>query len=337
VKKQHHIAHYLACFVTWLTTLAFCCQFLMVPEVWAALTHSPKTIRFRVPLWILQDGIPITPPLLQEDIAFFSDSDPLKIIRQTEPGSPTLLFLAFDLVGDLPTITPAKRAIINQIQELGPEYWVGLILARETLSVLQKPTRDKKLLQEKIEETRQIGKAGLLESIQSLADFSSSLMNRSTIRIGVILVTDSDVGNYRFNYLNSPINRSDSRDLSRRFPDRALQEEFIRISNAIVAYPVPLLVVHIDPKNDRMNRTYQEGLGQVANTMGGRLFLSKSPGDIARTLQEAFDWVTSFYVIDFEVPRRPVGLFKIKARFHSSLSPKTYLNYPVQLFFPAKN
>ena len=309
----------------------------MVPEIWAALPPSPKTTRFRVPLWILQNGIPITPPLLQEDLAFFADSAPLKIIRQTEPGSPTLLFLAFDLVGDLTTITPAKQAIINQVQELGPEYWVGLILAQETLSVLQEPTRDKKLLQEKIEETRQIGKAGLLESIQALADFSSSLMNRSTIRIGVILVTDSDVGNYRFNYLNSPINRSDSRDLSRRFPDRALQEEFVRISNAIVAYPVPLLVVHIDPKNDQMNRTYQEGLGQVANTMGGRLFLSKSPGDIARTLQEAFDWITSFYVIDFEVPRRPVGLFKIKARFHSSLSPKTYLNYPVQLFFPVKN
>ena len=147
MKKQHNTTHYLACFVTWLTTLAFCCQFLMVPEIWAALPPSPKTTRFRVPLWILQNGIPITPPLLQEDLAFFADSAPLKIIRQTEPGSPTLLFLAFDLVGDLTTITPAKQAIINQVQELGPEYWVGLILAQETLSVLQEPTRNKKLLQ----------------------------------------------------------------------------------------------------------------------------------------------------------------------------------------------
>ncbi len=162
-------------------------------------------------------------------------------------------------------------------------------------------------------------------------------MRRSSVRVAVILVSDSDVANYRTDYLNPPINRRDRRDLSRRFQGRALQEEISRMSTAMVRFPVPLLVVHVAPGRDQLNRIYQDGLGLVASAAGGRLFLSKSTGDIPRTLQEAFEWADSFYVIEFEVPRRQSGVFEIEAKLHSTLFPAARLSYPDRLFFPSKN
>ncbi len=111
------------------------------------------------------------PPIGPGDLSFFIDSVPLQITRQEEPGAPTLLFLAFDLVGDQASINPTKQALINQVQKLGPEYWVGLIQAQETISVIQDPTRDKPLLLKKIRQSNQFGKAGLLESIQGPGGF----------------------------------------------------------------------------------------------------------------------------------------------------------------------
>ncbi len=311
---------------------------LLVPSVLPAeKTAADNSIRFCVPVWILKEGTPIQPQIARGDLSFFIDSAPLQITRQEEPGTPTLLFLAFDLVEDQAFINAAKQAIVDQVRKLGPEYWVGLIRAQETISVIQDPTKDKQLLLEKIRQSSQFGKAGLLESIQALADFSSSLMRRSSVRVAVILVTDSDVANYRTDYLNRPINRRDRRDLSRRFEGRALQEEISRMSAAMVRFPVPLLVVHVAPGRDRLNRTYHDGLGQVTSAVGGRLFLSKSAGDIPRTLQEAFEWADSFYVIEFEVPRRQSGVFEIEARLHSALFPTTRLSYPAQLFFPPES
>jgi hypothetical protein len=271
----------------------------------------------------------------REDLSIFAVPEPFTITRQEQPGTATFLFLAFDLVEDQAPINAAKQALAEEVRKLGPEYWIGLIGVQDTLSVIQDPTRDKRLLLNKIQQSRQFGKAGLLESVQALADFSSSLMRKSSIRVAVILVTDSDVANYRTEYRNPTINRSDSRDLSRRFQGRALQEEISRLSTAMVRFPVPLLVVHVAPGRDSLNRTYQDGLVQLTGAAGGRLFLSKSTGDIPRTLQEAFEWADSFYAVEFEVPSRPSGLFEIEARLGATLSPTMRLTHPARLFFPS--
>lgn len=307
---------------------------LSVPPV--DKTPAADGIRFCVPLWVLKDGAPVQPRMGRGDLSIFAGPEPLQITRQERPGTPTFLFLAFDLVEDQAPINAAKQSLAQEVRKLGPEYWVGLIGVQETLSVIQDPTKDKRLLLKKIRQSRQFGKAGLLESIQALADFSSSLMRRSSVRVAVILVTDSDVANYRTEYRNPTINRSDSRDLSRRFQGRALQEEISRLSTAMVRFPVPLLVVHVAPGRDSLNRTYQDGLVQVAGAAGGRLFLSKSTGDIPRTLQEAFEWADSFYAVEFEVPPRPSGLFEIKGRLGAALSPTMRLTHPARLFFPSE-
>lgn len=303
----------------------------------AEKTAAGGGIRFCVPFWVLKDGAPVQPRIGREDLSIFAGPEPLRITRQEQPGTPTFLFLAFDLVEDQAPINTAKQALAEKVGKLGPEYWVGLIEVQETLSVIQDPTKDKRLLLKKIQQSRQFGKAGLLESVQALADFSSSLMRKSSVRVAVILVTDSDVANYRTEYSNPTINRSDSRDLSRRFQGRALQEEISRLSTAMVRFPVPLLVVHVAPGRDSLNRTYQNGLVQVTGAAGGRLFLSKSTGDIPRTLQEAFEWADSFYAVEFEVPPRPSGLFEIEAKLGATLSPTMRLSHPARLFFPSED
>ncbi len=303
----------------------------------AEKTAAAGGIRFCVPFWVLRDGVPVQPRIGREDLSIFAGPEPLRITRQEQPGTPTFLFLAFDLVEDQAPINAAKQALAEKVGKLGPEYWVGIIEVQETLSVIQDPTKDKRLLLKKIQQSRQFGKAGLLESVQALADFSSSLMRKSSVRVAVILVTDSDVANYRTEYSNPTINRSDSRDLSRRFQGRALQEEISRLSTAMVRFPVPLLVVHVAPGRDSLNRTYQNGLVQVTGAAGGRLFLSKSTGDIPRTLQEAFEWADSFYAVEFEVPPRPSGLFEIEAKLGATLSPTMRLSHPARLFFPSED
>lgn len=301
----------------------------------AEKTAAAGGIRFCVPFWVLKDGAPVQPRIGSGDLSIFAGPEPLQITRQEHPGTPTFLFLAFDLVEDQAPINAAKQALAEEVRKLGPEYWVGLIEVQDTLSVIQDPTKDERLLLKKIRQSRQFGKAGLLESVQALADFSSSLMRKSSVRVAVILVTDSDVANYRTEYSNPTINRSDRRDLSRRFQGRALQEEISRLSAAMVRFPVPLLVVHVAPGRDSLNRTYQNGLVQVTGAAGGRLFLSKSTGDIPRTLQEAFEWADSFYAVEFEVPPRPSGLFEIEAKLGAGLSPDTRLSHPARLFFPS--
>lgn len=322
--------------VKWFSVLGLCLLMSLPGLPDEKITGNGDISIFCVPFWVLNNNTPIQPQFAHEDLSILAGSEPLRITRQEEPGTPTFLFLAFDLVEAQGPINSAKQALAEEIRKLGPEYWVGLIEAKDTLTVIQDPTKDKALLLKKVAQSHQFGKAGLLESIQVLADFSSALMLRSSFRVAVILVTDSDVSNYRTEYNNPRINRSDRGDLSRRFPGRALQEEIVRLSNVMVRFPVPLLVVHVAPERDSLNRTYQDGLRQVTRATGGQLFLSKSYGDISQTLQEAFEWADSFYAIKFQVPPRQSGIFEIEVKWNTTLSPKMELHYPRKLFFTSK-
>ena len=191
--------------------------------------------------------------------------------------------------------------MIHEINELGSQYWVGLISANEQITVIQEPTPSRDLFSQKIGQLSQIGKAGLLDTLLPVADLATSVLLKSDVRVAVIFITDSDIGNYKTDYLNAPVNASDSRDLSRRFAGRALQEKITRMSKAISKFQVPIIVVHIAPGEDPLNRAYQNGLKQLAEIGGGKCLLSKSIGDISSTIHEAFEWARSFYLLGFRL------------------------------------
>jgi hypothetical protein len=145
-----------------------------------------------------------------------------------------------------------------------------------------------------------------------VADFTTGILLRTNVRVAVIFITDSDIGNYRADYLNPPVNASDSRDLSRRFAGRALQEKISRMASSLARFQVPIFIVHIDPGLDPLNRAYHNGLKQFAEVAGGQLFLSKTTADIPIILHEAFHWACNFYVVGFEAPKDRGGLLKIQ-------------------------
>src|SRR4029077_2059164 len=79
------------------------------------------------------------------------------------------------------------------------------------------------------------------------------------------------------------------------------QEKITRMRKAISRFQVPIIVVHIAPGEDPLNRAYQNGLKELAEIGGGKCLLSKSIGDISSTIQEAFEWVRSFYLLGFRL------------------------------------
>lgn len=325
-------------FLSTLMTFFLLCFHLIIPTVLISQEAPNKNmIRLRLPLWILNRSIPIDPKFDENALSLLFDSKKINVTKQAKPGNPTLIFLALDLVGN-PTISKTtKLALSYQIQQMPSDYWVCLISAQENITVIQPPTNNKQLLQNKLDSTNQIGKAGLLESFQALMDLSSSVLNQSNIRVIVLLVTDSDAKNYRDDYENPTINESDGQDLSRRFVGRKLQEDIGRLSEIILTFIAPLVLVHVDPEDDDLNLIYQRGLLQLTKTVGGHILASKSVGDIPDTFEEAFDWINKSFVIDFMVPKEEKrGPFPIKIELDSSVNSSVNLNYPKRLLLPGE-
>ena len=298
---------------------------------------KPSTVQFKLPIWSGGPGEGAEASLSASDLKITVGKSPVTVSALKGPESPALLFVAWDTVGDIANINEARKTVVEEIKALGSQFWAGLISAQEQMQVLQEPTADRTLLQEKIEELTQIGKAGLLESIQPIADLATGVLLNSGVRVAVIFITDSDIGNYRADYLNPPVNASDSRDLSRRFAGRALQEKISHMAALMARTQVPVFIVHIDPGLDPLNRSYHNGLKQLAEGSGGRCLLSKTSGDIPLTIHEAFQWAKSFYLAEFSLQREKSGYARIQISPAVSEEGKTLaprLIHPARIFVP---
>ena len=295
-------------------------------------TDKPKTVQFRLPFWLAGGGSP-EPALSASNLKVIAGKEPVAISALKGPDSPMLLFVAFDTVGDISNIDQARSTVIAEIHALDSQCWVGLISAQEQMQVLQEPTADRSLLQQKVEEMTQIGKAGLLDSIQAIGDLTTSVLLNSEVRVATVFITDSDIGNYRADYLNPPVNASDSRDLSRRFAGRALQEKISRMTALMARTQAPVFIVHIDPGLDPLNRAYHNGLKQLAEAAGGQCLLSKTSGDIPTTIQEAFRWAKSFYLAEFSLSTQKSGYTRVQILTANDEEGKSA---PLRLIHPAK-
>ncbi|MEW5975857.1 MAG: hypothetical protein AB1898_08640 [Acidobacteriota bacterium] len=296
---------------------------------------SPTTAILKFPVWVLASLSDFQTQLAESEFSVQADDSKLKVLRILSPDSPTFLFVALDMVGDIANMNQARRALQDQVKSLGSQYWVSLISAQEQINVLQDPTPDHDLLVKELESFSQIGKAGLLESVERVAALANGVLSESDVRVAVIFVTDSDIGNYRTDYLNPTVNYSDARDLSRRFAGRALQEKISRMTAALARYQAPIFIVHIDPGRDPLNQAYLNGLKQFAEISGGQLFLSRTPGEIPVNMQEAFRWVQNAYVVDVEVPQGKEGSLKLKVTAGVANERNGWkVSYPARLYVP---
>ena len=299
-------------------------------------SNKKKTHAFKIPVWVQRAPSEAEKKLRKEDFKILIEKTPLEISSVRGPESPMLLFVAFDTVGEISNINHARVAIIEEIKSLGAQYWVGLLGAQEQLTVLQEPTPEKTSVQQKIEGLNQIGKAGLLDSIQAVADLTTGILLKSDVRVAVIFITDSDIGNYRENYLNPPVNASDSRDLSRRFAGRALQEKISHMTTLLARYQAPIFIVHVDPGRDPLNRAYHNGLKQLAESVGGQLFLSKAASDIQAAIHEAFQWACRYYLLGFSLSGSRSGFVRIQVSLSNEQTFQSgmRLHYPNRIYFP---
>ena len=174
-----------------------------------------------------------------------------------------------DLVGDLARIDPARSALIDAAKALPPKTWLGLMKAQDGLQVVLDPSPDRDNSPRHCTAMPLTGKAGFLDTVEQAVGLGDSIAAKSPVRVAVLYITDSDVRNYREDFSNPVINSSDSRDLSRRFPEGLIKERTSRLAEKLTASQTPVFLVHLVYSSERLNEAYQTGLMQISTTTGG--------------------------------------------------------------------
>lgn len=220
------------------------------------------------------------PPLERSAFAAKLDGLDAKVLRVQGPEDDLVLLLVMDLSGDATLVDTAREALRQQTGKLAANHWVGLLRAQDSLKALVDPTADREKIAQAIQDYAATGKAGLLDSVESVAAIGQRLLQKSGVRVAVVYITDSNIANYREDYTNPVINASDARDLSRKFPDQLVREKMQKISDQLARFETPVFIVQLSFFPDPINEAYQRGLSQLAEETGGLGVFCRSRGEI---------------------------------------------------------
>ncbi len=197
----------------------------------------------------------------------------------------------------------AKRALNERIAQLPSNALTGLLSAQNGLRVLVDPTADRAALQTAVDALPVSGKAGLLETIQTAAALGDAILAKAGVRLAVLFITDSDVGNYREDFTNPTINWTDSGDISRRFRDGLIRERISGLSASLETVETPVFILHLAYRTDTLNQAYQTGLMTLAATTGGSSYFCRSQAEIPDAMDKAFEAITSQYSLTVALPK----------------------------------
>lgn len=225
------------------------------------------------------------PPLEKSSFTAKLDGNPAKVLRVQGPSDDLVVMLVLDLSGEPTLIDAARESLIEEIAKLPANQWVGVMKAQDSLQAVVDPTGDREKVNAAIRGYSATGKAGLLTTVESVAGLGTRLMDRSGVRVAILYVTDSNIYNYREDYTNPVINASDSRDLSRRFPDQLVKDKMQTISDQLARFEAPLYVVQLNYLADPINEAYRQGVLQLAVESGGTGAFCRSRGEIAAAVE----------------------------------------------------
>jgi hypothetical protein len=242
------------------------------------------------------------PPLDAGQVKADVEGEKAKVLAVRDPASPLLLNVVLDLTGDMALIEPAREALKTEVAALSSNVWVSLLRAQDGLRVLTDPGPDRAGFNAQLDVLETTGRAGLLEVVQPAVELAERILRRSPIRTALLFVTDSNIYNYREDYTNPVVNPSDSRDLSRRFPEALIREKTAKLAAALNVTEVPVFVHHLAWLRDRLNEAYQTGLQQIAEATGGSASFSRAPGDISGDISQIFRKILSHWAVDLELP-----------------------------------
>lgn len=230
---------------------------------------------------------------------------PARVVRFRSAKSDLLVLVVMDVVSEILRVDAARRTIVDQFQSLPKSTWAGLLRAQDGLQVLLDPTSDREKLESVLMGMPVAGNAGLLSTLETALRLADSIAAKSAVRIAVLYITDSEVGNYREDFTNPVINSSDSRDLSRRFPDGLIRERLARLTETAAAFQTPLFIAHLDYANDRLNQAYQSGLMQLAASTGGSAEFARSLADVPEVVARALSRIQAMSVAWVQLPPKP--------------------------------
>lgn len=273
----------------WLLLIVSC-------AAWAAPRRAgaPRRWLRRVPAWFGEPApAQVTASVEGRDAA---------IERILGPGDPLVILLVLDLTEDITRIDAARQAAEAAIGTLPAHAWVGVLSSVDRLQVLGDPGPDRAAAIAALRNAQVTGRPGLLETIEPAARLAVSLARKAPVRTAVLYLTDSDVANYREDFTNPVINYSDTRDLSRRFPEALIREKSARLAATLARSDAPVFAVHLAFRRDRLNEAYQTGLQQMLEATGGRAWFCTHLTEIPDAVAAAFQQILSMSCIDVRLP-----------------------------------
>lgn len=251
--------------------------------------------RMRVPAWTAD-----AQAIAVENLTAKLNGSPAKVVHIQNGDSDLVVLLVLDLVGDLSLVDPARKAVITEIEKLPAKAYVGVLRAQDGLKVLVDPTDDRVKTGEAVSQIAVGGRAGLLDTVELAARIGDSMLAKSRVRVALVYVTDSNVANYREDLTNPVVNSSDSRDMSRRFPEGLVKEKTTQVMAKVLRYQPPLFIVHVDYQNDRLNEAYRTGLLEMSTLTGGNAEFCRAMAEIPAAIARTFDAIRSHSSVELE-------------------------------------
>lgn len=228
------------------------------------------------------------------------------------PASSTIFLVVFDTVADITRVEIARNAVAERIKDLEPNYWLGLMKSQDALGVIQEPTADKSALDVSLAQVKVQGKAGLLDTLEQVSSIAQGMMQKAGVRVSILYISDSGIGNYRADYLNPVINSSDAGDLSRRFSDRAVAEKISRLSDSLSRFTVPIFILHLEYRGDTLNLAYQSGLERISSRSGGSAVICRTNDEISPGLDSLLEMMKSTYFVGVENPGGKKNMLRVR-------------------------
>jgi hypothetical protein len=281
------------------------------------IAEAPAKTQLKIPVWVENEDGSFREDAKRQQFKIFIDDHEVAIRGFQTSRSGTVILVVFDTVADLARVDEARSALQAAIADLSEQYWIGLLRAQDGLSVLQEPTADHKILNEKISAVQVSGKAGLLDTLEPVAQLATAMLQKAGVRLSVLYITDSAIGSYRADYLNPVINSSDAGDLSRRFSDRAVQERMSRTVESLARFTAPIYVLHLAHRGDTLNLTYQSGLERIATESGGIAAFCRTSDEIRPALRGIISRIRSGYVLAIDPPNTKRQSVRIRVEAQS--------------------
>jgi hypothetical protein len=253
-----------------------------------------------------------------------------RVVALRGPKDGLVVLLVLDLAGDPPAAETAKKALSASLDEMPANCYFALLRAQDGLRVLVDPTPRRQDIQTALESLPVSGKAGLLDTLETAAQIGEAILDKSAVRVAVFYVTDSSIYNYQDDYTNPVINSSDSRDMSRVFPEGLVKDKISKLAANLSAYSPPLFIVHLSYQSDRLNEAYQSGLMSLAAESGGASAFCRSMAEIPASIDKIMRIIAGSYVAEIELPRKPLKSVQLE------LEGEARLNYRTRFTFKEK-